>query len=337
MSYTLAKLSELTETTVKGDPSCKIDSVDSLERAIAGSISFFANPKLKNQLIEARASAVILNEEFLELCPTNALVSKNPYLVFAKIATLLNPLPKLKPGVHSTAVISKDAEIGEHCYIGPYVIIEEGCEVGANTYIGPNCMIHNSCFIGENCRLINHVTLCDKSELGKRVTIHSGSVIGSDGFGLANENGKWIKIPQLGKVQIGDDVEIGANTTIDRGALGDTIIGEGVKLDNQIQVAHNVRIGAHTAIAACVGIAGSTNIGKSCGIGGGAGISGHLEITDNVTIGGMTRVTRSIKEAGSYVSGTPVQPYKKWLKSSALFNKLDELADRIKKLEKNNK
>ncbi len=334
MTFTLEKLSELTETTIKGDPSCKIYSVDSLERANTGSISFFVNPRLKDQLLGTQASAVILNEEYLDLCPTHALISNNPYLIFAKIAALLNPLPTHESSVHSTAIVPNNVSLGKNCYIGPYVVIEENCEIGDNTYIGPNCVIHQSCVLGKSCRLINHVTLCDKTVLGNRVTIHTGCVLGSDGFGLANDQGKWVKIPQLGKVQIGDDVEIGANTTIDRGALGDTIVEEGVKLDNQIQIAHNVRIGAHTAIAACVGIAGSTTIGKFCGIGGAAGIGGHLEITDRVTIGAMARVTRSIKEAGTYVSGTPVQPYKKWLKSSALFNKLDELAERIKKLEK---
>ena len=333
MSFTLAKLSEETATTIAGDPSCKIDSVDSLERARLGAITFFANPKLKDQLKKTQASAVILDEKFIDLCPTHALITSNPYLVFAKIAELLNPLPQHSPGIHSTAFISDSSTLGANCYIGPYTVIEDNCKIGENCYIGPHCILHESCSIGSSCRLINHVTLCDQTSLGKRVTIHTGVVIGSDGFGLASEEGKWIKIPQLGKVQICDDVEIGANTTIDRGSLGDTVIEEGVKLDNQIQVAHNVRIGAHTAIAACAGIAGSTNIGKYCGIGGGAGIGGHLEITDHVTIGGMTRVTRSIKQAGTYVSGTPVQPYKKWLRSSALFNKFDELAERIKKLE----
>lgn len=334
MSFTLEKLSVLTATNIKGDPSCSIDNVDNLTSARSGTISFFANSKLKDELINTQASAVILGEEFLDLCPTHALISDNPYLVFAKIAALLNPLPKHSPGIHATAIVSNSVKLGTNCYIGPYVIIEDGCVIGDNSYIGSHCTIQKSCLLGEHCRLVNHVTLCDETILGKRVTIHPGSVVGCDGFGLANEDDKWVKIPQLGKVQVGDDVEIGANTTIDRGALGDTIIEEGVKLDNQIQIAHNVRIGAHTAIAACVGIAGSTHIGKSCGIGGGAGISGHLEIADHVTIGGMTRVTRPIKEAGTYVSGTPVQTYKKWLKSSALFNKFEELADRIKKLEK---
>ncbi len=334
MSFTLAKLSELTTTKVVGDSSCKIDNVSSLDNAKDGSIAFFANPKLKDLLKKTKASAVILSEEFLDLCPTHALISDNPYLAFAKVATLLNPVPERNSGIHPTAIISDSVVLGDNCYIGPYTIIEQDCVIGSNVNIGSNCVLYESCSVGENCRLVNHVTLCHKTILGKRVTIHPGAVIGSDGFGLANEEGKWVKIPQLGRVQIGDDVEIGANTTIDRGSLGDTILEEGVKLDNQIQIAHNVKIGAHTAIAACVGIAGSTHIGKYCGIGGGAGIGGHLKIADHVTLGGMTRVTRSIKEAGAYVSGTPVQPYKKWLKSSALFNKFDELANRIKKLEK---
>ena len=334
MSFTLAKLSEYTSTTVAGDPTCEINCVDNLLNATSGAITFFSNPKLKQQLKKTRASAVILDEKFVDLCSTNVLISSNPYLVFAKIAILLNPLPKHTAGIHPTAVISDESKLGKNCYIGPYTVIDENCVIGKNTYIGSNCKIYKSCTLEEGCRLINNVTLCDKTSLGKRVTIHPGAVIGSDGFGLANDAGKWIKIPQLGRVLVGDDVEIGANTTVDRGSLGDTILEEGVKLDNQIHIAHNVKIGAHTAMAACVGIAGSTTVGKFCGIGGGAGISGHLEIADKVEIGGMTRVTRSIKKAGTYVSGTPVQPYKKWLRSSALFNKIDGLAERIKRLEK---
>lgn len=334
MSFTLAKLSEYTAATVAGDSDCEIDSVNSLQSASSGAIAFFANPKLKQQLKETQASAVILDEKFVNLCPTNALISNNPYLVFAKISALLNPLPKHTVGIHPTAIISNESKVGNNCHIGPYTVIEEACVIGENTYIGSNCKIHKSCTLEEGCRLINNVTLCDKTSLGKRVTIHPGTVIGSDGFGLANDEGKWIKIPQLGRVQIGDDVEIGANTTIDRGSLGDTILEEGVKLDNQIHIAHNVKIGAHTAITACVAIAGSSTVGKFCRIGGGAGISGHLEIADNVEIGGMTRVARSIKQAGTYVSGTPMQPYRKWQRSSVLFKKIDELVDRIKKLEK---
>ena len=335
MSVTLAKLSEYTATTVAGDPACEINCVDSLQGATSGAITFFANSKLKQQLRETQASAVILDEKFIDYCPTHALITNNPYLAFAKIATLLNPLPKHSASVHPTAIISNESKLGNNCYIGPYAVIDEDCVIGENAYIGSNCKIHRSCILEEGCRLIHNVTLCDKTSLGKHVTIHPGVVIGSDGFGLANDEGKWVKIPQLGRVLIGDDVEIGANTTIDRGALGDTILEEGVKLDNLIQIAHNVKIGAHTAIAACVGISGSTTIGKFCRIGGGAGLGGHLEIVDNVEIGGMARVTRSIKEAGTYVSGTPMQSYNKWLRSSALFNKLDELADRIKKIEKN--
>ncbi len=334
MSFTLAKLSAYTAATVAGDPKCEIKRVSSLQSATAGAITFFANPRLKQQLKETRASAVILDKKFVDLCPTHALVTDSPYLAFAKIAALLNPVPEHTTGIHATAIISSNVELGKNCSVGPYTTISENCVIGENTRIGSNCVIHKSCTLGEGCRLFDNITLCHQTSLGKRVIIHPGTVIGSDGFGLVNEKGKWIKIPQLGGVQIGDDVEIGANTTIDRGTLEDTVIAEGVKLDNQIQIGHNVRIGAHTAIAACVGIAGSTTIGAFCRIGGGAGFVGHLEIADNVEIGGMTRVGRSIKTAGTYVSGTPVQPYKKWLRNSALFNRIDELARQIKKAEK---
>lgn len=334
MSFTLGKLSVYTETTVLGDSRCEIRSVSSLQSATAGTITFFANPRLKRQLKETKASAVILDKKFIDICPTHALLTDNPYLAFAKIAALLHPDPEPVAGVHSTALISANTKIGENCSVGPHTTIEEDCVIGANTCIGSNCVIHKSCMLEQGCRLLDNVTLYRHTSLGKRVIVHSGAVVGSDGFGLANEQGKWVKTPQLGGVRIGDDVEIGANTTIDRGTLEDTVIAEGVKLDNQVQIGHNVYVGAHTAIAACVGIAGSTIIGKHCRIGGGAGFSGHLKIVDNVEVGGMTRVTRSIKTAGTYVSGTPVQPYKKWLKSSAFFNRIDGLAKRIKMLER---
>ena len=337
MSFTLAKLSELTAATVVGDPDCEIDRVDSLQHAGAGAITFFANPKLKQDLERTHASAVILQEEFLEGCPAHALVTDNPYLIFAKIAGLLNPLPVHEPGVHPSAVVSDRATLGEGCTVGPCTVIDDDCVIRNNTYIGPNCSIHKDCVIGEGCRLLGQVTLCSKTVLGSRVIIHPGAVIGSDGYGLANDGGRWFKIPQLGGVQIGDDVEIGANTTIDRGTLGDTVLEEGVKLDNQIQIAHNVKIGSHTAIAGCAGVSGSTTIGKHCSIGGGAGIGGHLQIADHVKLGGMTRLTRSISEPGVYASGTPTQPYRKWLRSSALFVKLEALVDRIKKLEEQNR
>ena len=333
MSFTLAKFSEFAAAKTVGDPDCRIDRVDSLQHASAGAITFFANPRLKRQLQKTRASAVILQEEHLQDCPTHALVTDNPYLVFARIADLLNPPPAHEPGIHPTAVVSGTAKLDEGCAIGPCTVIDEDCVIGNNTYVGPNCSIQKACVIGDGCRILDRVTLCGKTVLGSRVTIHPGAVIGSDGFGLANEGTKWFKIPQLGGVQIGNDVEIGANTTIDRGTLGDTVLEDGVKLDNQIQVAHNVKIGSHTAIAACTGISGSAVIGKHCSIGGGVGIGGHIEIADHVKLGGMTRLTRSITEAGVYVSGTPALPYRKWLRNSALFSKLEELAGRIKKLE----
>ena len=342
MSFTLAKLSRYTNTRVAGDAACEIDHIDSLRHAGAGAIAFFSNPRFKQQLQETHASAVILEEKFIDLCPAHALITNNPRTVFAKIAALLHPLPEPVAGIDSTAIVSDTAKVGENTYIGPYSVIDENCVIGKNSYIGSNCMIHASCTLGEGCRLVNHVTLCDQTSLGERVILHPGAIIGNDGFGFdkdEQDDNKWIKMPQLGSVQIGDDVEIGANTTIDRGSLRDdiTIVAKGVKLDNQIHIAHNVKIGAHTLIAGCVGIAGSTTIGKHCTIGGGVAISDHLQIADEVVLGGRTRVARSIQEAGVYVSGTPVQPYQKWLRSSVLFNMLDELVARIKKLEKHEK
>lgn len=331
--YALQELAALAGGEVHGDGRVAIRGVATLEDAHAGDISFFANDKYRRQLADTDASAVILKPEHLETCPTNALVTSNPYLSYARIASLLNPVPDAAPSRHPTAVIAASAKVDAGAEIGALAVVGEGVSIGPGCVIGPGCIIGNNVSIGAGTRLVARVTLCADTVIGERCVIHPGAVVGSDGFGLANDRGSWVKVPQLGRVVVGDDVDIGANTTIDRGSLRDTIVEDGVKLDNLIQVAHNVRIGAHTAIAGCTGIAGSTTIGRHCIIGGLAGIAGHLEISDGVTITGMSLVTRSMTESGSYSGNLPAVSTGVWRRMIARMRHIDELFQRVRKIE----
>jgi UDP-3-O-[3-hydroxymyristoyl] glucosamine N-acyltransferase len=261
------------------------------------------------------------------------IVCDNPYACYAKTTSLLNPLVKPLPGIHPTAVVGEGARIAPSASIGPYAVLGEAVLIGAGAVVGAGCHIGDRVTIGDETRIYPNVVIYHDCHLGQRGIIHSGAVIGADGFGLANEQGRWLKIQQIGRVLIGDDVEIGANTTIDRGALDDTVIEEGVKLDNQIQIAHNVHIGAHTAMAGCVGVAGSTRIGRHCTVAGSAMIIGHLEIADHVNISVGTLVTKSISEPGTYTSSIPCLPHREWLKNAAQLHHLTELAERVKLLE----
>ncbi len=334
MSLTLGLLAEQFGAVLHGDPELLIEGVATLENAGPGRISFLANSRYRKYLSTCQASAVILSPAELEHCPVAALVSDNPYALYARVAARLNPPDKVKPGVHPSAVVNAGSKVDDSASIGPNCVVEPGAVIGPRVSLGPGCVIGRGAKIGELSRLLANVTISRGVIIGSRALIHPGVVIGSDGFGIAFLDGAWIKVPQLGTVRIGDDVEIGANTTIDRGALEDTVVEDGVKLDNQIQVAHNVHIGAHTAIAGCVGIAGSAKIGKRCMIGGGAGILGHLSIADDVTITAMSLVTHAITEAGVYSSGTPLEDNRQWRKNSVRFRQLDDLARRVKQLEK---
>lgn len=334
LQVTLYELASKVGGHVKGDD-CLISGVATLQHAQPGTISFFSNRAYKKYLRETSASAVILQLEDLDLCPASALVTENPYLIYAHVAALLNPEPPCKSGLHPSAIIDESSKIDPSVWVGPNCTIGSGVTIEKNVVIGPGCVIERDATIGESTKLTANITVCHQSVIGRHVLIHPGVVIGSDGFGIANNEGIWIKVPQLGRVLVGDHVEIGANTTIDRGALEDTILEEGVKLDNQVQVAHNVHIGAHTAIAGCVGIAGSTTIGKHCAIGGAVGILGHLDITDGVQVTAMSLVTKSIKEPGTYSSGMPAQPGQAWNQTIARFRYLDKMARRLTKLEKN--
>ncbi|HXH03965.1 MAG TPA: UDP-3-O-(3-hydroxymyristoyl)glucosamine N-acyltransferase [Candidatus Competibacteraceae bacterium] len=330
---TLAEIAAAGGAELRGDGSIEVSGVAPLHTAQPGQISFLANPRYRKYLQTTQAAAVVLSAEDAEGCPLPVLVAANPQLVFARIATLFAPKPPAQRGIHPSAVVSPQAQVAESAWIGPHCTVEAGAQIAEGVYIGPGCVVAENVIIGRDTRLVANITLCHGVVLGERVLVHPGAVIGSDGFGLANDGGRWVKIPQLGSVRIGDDVEIGANTTIDRGALDDTVLEEGVKLDNQIQVAHNVHIGAHTAIAGCTGIAGSVKIGRHCTLGGGVGLAGHLELADNVHITGMSLVTKSIHEPGVYSSGLAVEPSRRWNKISARLRRLDELFRRLTALE----
>ncbi|MDH3645341.1 MAG: UDP-3-O-(3-hydroxymyristoyl)glucosamine N-acyltransferase [Gammaproteobacteria bacterium] len=334
MSLTVAEISVRYGCRVQGDPDTVVERVATLENAAPGCISFLANPRYRRQLGETQASAVILAAADANDCPVTALINDNPYAVYARVAAELSPPLVVEPGSHSSAQIHAEATVPSSCQVGPGAVVERGALLGENVSIGPGAVVGANTSIGNDTRVLANVTLCHDVKLGERCLIHPGTVIGSDGFGIAQVSEEWIKVPQLGSVRIGNDVEVGACTSIDRGAIEDTVIENGVKLDNQIQVAHNVRIGAHTVIAACVGISGSTTIGRRCMIAGAVGFVGHLNIADDVVITGQTMVNRSIDEAGVYSSALPMDDARRWRRNSARFRQLDEIAKRLKKLEK---
>jgi UDP-3-O-[3-hydroxymyristoyl] glucosamine N-acyltransferase len=318
---------------VIGDGDTRIQQIGTLEHATAGQIAFLANAKYRKQLENSRASAVILSEADADSTEMPRLVCANPYSYFAKLSAFLNPLPECVPGIHASAVVGQGTRISPQAHIGPQVTVGDGAVIGAGTVVMAGCSIGEGAVLGENTRLYPNVTVYHGCVVGSHVIVHSGAVIGADGFGFAMEEGRWMKIPQIGRAIIGDHVEIGANTTIDRGALEDTVVEEGVILDNQIQVAHNVRIGAHTAIAGCVGIAGSATIGKYCRIGGSAGILGHLQIADHVEIGSFTLIGKSISEPGSYAGIYPFSKNDEWRNNAVHLRHLNELVKRVKALE----
>ncbi|WP_426809423.1 UDP-3-O-(3-hydroxymyristoyl)glucosamine N-acyltransferase [Pseudomonas sp. WOUb67] len=334
VTMTLGQLAEALGATLKGPEALQITGLATLQEAGPGQLSFLANPQYRKYLDNCQAGAVLLKAADAESFAGNALIVADPYQAYARISHLFDPKPKAVAGIHPSAVVAEDAQVDASASIGPFAVIESGARIEADVSIGAHCFIGARCVVGEGGWLAPRVTLYHDVIIGKRVVIQSGAVIGGEGFGFANEKGIWRKIAQIGGVTIGDDVEIGVNTAVDRGALSDTRIGNGVKLDNQIQIAHNVQIGDHTAMAACVGISGSTRIGKHCMLAGGVGLVGHIDICDNVFISGMTMVTRSITEPGSYSSGTAMQPLADWRKSAARIRQLDDMAKRLQQLEK---
>jgi len=334
MKYTVAELAERFELAFSGDGARVIDGVGTLASAQPGQLSFLSNGKYAAQLAATHAGVVILREENQADCPTSSLVARDPYVTYAKIAALFEHLPAAPAGVHPSAVVDASAKVSPGASIGPCCVVEADAVIEDGVVLGPHCVIGTGCVVGAHSRLVARVTLVTRVTLGKRVLVHPGAVLGSDGFGLAFDRDHWVKMPQLGGVRIGDDCEIGANTTIDRGALDDTVLEEDVRLDNQIQIAHNVHIGAHTAMAGCSAVAGSAKIGRYCMIGGNAGVLGHLELADRVTITAKSLVTSSIREAGEYSSGTPLQTNRQWRKSAARFKHLDDYVRRLSALEK---
>ncbi len=331
--FTLAELAAHLGAELSGPGDRLIGGVASLVAAGPRDISFFSNRLYREQLAHTQAGAVLTHPAYREDCPTAALLLGNPYLGYAKVAALFAPAYPPPAGIHPSAWVSPEARVDPGASIGPQAVVEASAEIGPGVIVGAAGVVGRACRLGAGCYLHPRVTLYPGVILGERVIIHSGAVIGADGFGLANDQGIWIKVPQLGGVRIGDDVEIGANTTVDRGALEDTVLEEGVKLDNLIQIAHNVRVGAHTAIAACVGIAGSTRVGRHCSIGGGVGIVGHIEIVDHVHITGGSVVLQSISEPGVYSSGSPLQANRKWHRNFARMKQLEDLARRLQCLE----
>ncbi len=309
-----------------------IVGIATLKTAKENEVSFFTNHLYRNDLVKTHAAAIIIADKDSHYCTSPMLIMSNPYVGYAKAVNLLNPPKPIEIGIHPTAWLSPTAQVDARVSIGAHAVIEADTVIHQDVSIGAGCVIGKNVAIDEGCRLMANVTICADSQLGKRVLIHPGAVIGADGFGLANDNGVWIKIPQLGCVVIGDDVEIGANTTIDRGALENTVINQGVKLDNQVQIAHNVHIGEHTAIAGCVGIAGSTRIGRYCTIAGGVGIVGHIELVDHVHVTGGSIVLQSILTPGVYSSGTPLQTNTRWRRNYHRFKQLDEIAKHLQTL-----
>jgi len=335
------KLSELAEQfnlRYHGDGDTLIEGVGTLSEANESQLSFLSNPTYRNQLATTRAAAVLVSASDAEHCPVNTLIADDPYVSFAQIAKRFDPRRPLNAGIHPSASIDPSASLGSDIHVGANAVIGPGCDIADACEIGPGCVLTADCKLGAACRLEANVTLCDGVVIGKRSIVHPGAVIGADGFGLAFDQDHWVKIPQLGTVRIGDDCEIGANTTIDRGAIGDTILEDDVRLDNQIQIGHNVQIGAHTAMAGRVGISGSTQIGKYCMFAGSSGTVGHIRIADRTTVNFCSVVSKSITQAGTVWSAAlPAQPLRDWNRSVAHLRKLEKLSRRVMKLEKSNR
>lgn len=332
--YSLRDISSRFGGQVVGDGDVLISRVSSLGNAKQGDICFINDTKYQKALADCKASAFILREKDATLTPQPKIIVDNPYAYFAKISSLLNPPAISHIGIAPSAVVNSSATVPSSCSIAPMAVIGEHVVLGENVIIGAGCVLENDVTIGDNTCLEPNVTIKHHCQVGRHCHIFSGAVIGSDGFGYAEEAGVWLKIPQVGRVIIQDHVDIGANTTIDRGALDDTIIEEGVKLDNLIQIGHNCLIGAHTVIAGCTGIAGSAKIGRHCKIGGAAMILGHLEIVDGVTVSPGSMITRSLLQADTYTALMPFQTHKEWLNTAAKLRHLDLVTDKIKQLEK---
>lgn len=319
---------------LRGDPDVSVDRVATLQDAQPGALSFLANPRYRKHLAGTGATAVVLDAASAVDCHTNALIAANPYATYARIAQVLHPEPAFAGGRHPTAVVDPQAQVDPSAWVGPHCFVAAGAVIDRQAYLGPGSVMLERARLGAASRCVANVTLCADVQVGERCLLAPGVVIGADGFGHAPDHDGYVKVPQIGAVRIGDDVEIGANTTIDRGAIEDTVIGDGVKIDNQVQVGHNCRIGEHTVIAGCAGISGSVTVGKRCMIGGMVGVVGHLEICDDVYLTGKTMVSHSITKPGLYSGQLPLDEARRFRRNSARFQHLDELARRVQKLER---
>ncbi len=334
MPVSLGELARQFDCKLLGDADVQIASVASLGNAASDSLSFLSGAAFKTQLATTRAAAVILRASDAKDCPTASLVHDNPYACYARVAGFLYPPPAVEPGIHPTAVVSPSARISPSAEISAHVFVGDRSTIGDHTFIGPGSVVGPDCVIGDNCRLLANINIVRKVTIGSRVILHPGAVIGSDGFGNAMTAEGWVKVPQLGGVLIGNDVEIGANTAIDLGALENTVIDDGVRIDNLVHIAHNVRIGAHTAIAGQCGFSGSATVGKRCMFAGQSGVAGHLTICDDVILNGRGLITKSIDEPGIYSCAFPSEPVNEWNRMVARFRRLGNLIERVSKLEK---
>ena len=330
----LGELAERFSCELIGDPDVVIDGVGSLQNAVPGLLSFLSESAFKRQLATTKAAAVVLRAQDADASPVPVLVNENPHACYARIAEFLYPSPVYEPAVHASAVISAEAVVAESAHICANAVIEGNAIVGENSYIGAGAVVGPNCIIGDDCHLYANSTIVRNATIGDRFILHSGSVIGSDGFGNARTSDGWVKVPQLGGVRIGDDVEIGSGTTVDLGAIDDTVIENGVRLDNQIQIAHNVHVGEHTAMATGCAIAGSARIGKRCMFAGMVGMAGHIEVCDDVVVNGKGMISRSITKPGVYAGQFPIEPVRDWNRRVAKFRRIDKLIDRVDKLEK---
>ena len=333
-TYTLGEIADFLSVKLVGDKDCQIHGLGTLSNAGPGQLSFLSNKSYLDQLASSSASAIILEENLADRVSTNLLISAQPYVSFAHASALFADDPGAEPGIHETALVADNVELPASVSVGPYVVIESGVSIGEGSCIGAGSFIGNGSSIGSGCHLYNNVTLYRGSKIGNKVIVHSAAVIGADGFGFAFDGKKSVKIHQLGAVVIGDDVEIGAGTTIDRGSMDDTVIEQGVKIDNQVQIGHNTRVGEHSVICGCTAIAGSANIGKYCVLGGASGMTGHISIADGVQVSAMSLVNRSITEPGTYSSGTGQMKTSDWKRAVVRFQQLDSFSSRLKELEK---
>ncbi|MCC7414150.1 MAG: UDP-3-O-(3-hydroxymyristoyl)glucosamine N-acyltransferase [Gammaproteobacteria bacterium] len=333
MAVRLGELAVRFGLELNGDPDTTVDRVGSLVGAGPGCLSFLANPKYRRQLEATAASAVVLDAGSAADCRVACLVSRNPYADYARIATVLHPAPAAAPGVHASAVVDPGARVAASAGIAATAVIAAGASIGERAFIGPGCVVGSGAVVGDDSRLVARVTVYPKVRIGRRCIVHAGAVLGADGFGFAPDGGEWVRVPQVGSVIIGDDVDIGANATIDRGAIDDTVIEDGVRIDNLVMIAHNVRVGAHTVIAALSGVSGSTRIGHHCMIAGNVGFAGHIEVGDRIVITGQTSVTRSLQGPGMYSSTMPAMDAPRWRRLVARLRHLDALFDRVGRLE----